>query len=78
MSIIPELRVLPVAEELHTVHLSLPELAKRLNVKESTIYAWRHKQYGPPAMQLGRQLRWRLSDVVAWENAQIEAPRNTK
>lgn len=65
-------------DELHTVHLMLPALASRLNVKESTIYAWRNRGYGPPAMLLGKHLRWRLSDVIAWEQSQLESPQHSK
>ncbi|WIV43047.1 helix-turn-helix transcriptional regulator [Glutamicibacter nicotianae] len=83
MSAAPQLRALPVEklhtiDELQTVHLALPELASRLNVRPSTIHAWRSKGYGPPAMLLGKHLRWKLSDVIAWEQAQLESPQHSK
>ncbi|WP_425547795.1 helix-turn-helix transcriptional regulator [Actinocorallia longicatena] len=47
----------------------MQQLADRLGVKEQTIYAWNHKRSGPRFMKIGRLPRYRLSDVVAWENS---------
>jgi excisionase family DNA binding protein len=46
--------------------LSAPELAAYLGVPVSTIHYWRGKQQGPPAFKLGKQLRFRASDVAMW------------
>ena len=44
--------------------LSAPELAAYLGVPVSTIHYWRGKEQGPPAFKLGKQLRFRASDVA--------------
>lgn len=46
--------------------LSAIELAAYLGVPVSTIHYWRGKQQGPPAFKLGKQLRFRATDVVRW------------
>jgi excisionase family DNA binding protein len=45
---------------------SATELAAYLGVPVSTIHYWRGKQQGPPAFKLGKQLRFRATDVVRW------------
>ncbi|WP_280245139.1 helix-turn-helix transcriptional regulator [Nocardia abscessus] len=54
--------------------LTREELAARLKVPVKTLAAWaaRSPQKGPRYAQIGRYCRYRLSDVVAWENAQFE------
>lgn len=32
----------------------------------STLYAWRHRRLGPPAIRVGRHLRYRPEDVEQW------------
>ncbi|MFG1963667.1 helix-turn-helix transcriptional regulator [Nonomuraea sp. NPDC049028] len=49
-------------------HLTIEELAKRLRVPVKTIYNWNHLGTGPKRMQFGRTVRYKLSDVVAWES----------
>jgi excisionase family DNA binding protein len=45
---------------------STEELAQFLGVPLKTIYAWRHRNLGPPAYRLGKHLRFRREDVEAW------------
>jgi len=42
------------------------ELADYLGRPVATLYAWRYRGLGPPAILMGRELRYRESDVVAW------------
>jgi excisionase family DNA binding protein len=51
-----------------TEHLiTLKDVAARLNVPVGTLYQWRHEgKPMPPAVKLGRSLRFRPSDVQAW------------
>ena len=42
-------------------------LADRWNVPVQTIYGLRYRGDSPPAIRVGRELRWRLEDVEAWE-----------
>ena len=54
-------------------HLSIKDLAQREGVAVQTIKAWRVNGYGPKAMKINNKfVRFRLSDVVAWEDSLIE------
>ena len=48
--------------------LSAPEVAEKLGVKLGTVYSWRKRKIGPPAVRLGdtRTLRYRESDIDKW------------
>ncbi|OZB80503.1 MAG: hypothetical protein B7X41_17820 [Microbacterium sp. 14-71-5] len=52
--------------------LSIEDVAAQLGVPVKTIYYWRtlHPEYGPPAIKVGKYLRWRPADVEAWIDAQ--------
>jgi excisionase family DNA binding protein len=52
--------------------LSIGELAKYLGVPVATLYAWRYRGEGPPGFRVGRHLRYRWSDVLAWIERKIE------
>lgn len=46
--------------------LTVQEVADLLQVPPKTIYTWRYKGVGPPALPIGRYLRFRAEDVAAW------------
>lgn len=46
--------------------LSASELADYLGVPVSTIHYWRGKGQGPPALKVGKRLRFRTADVADW------------
>lgn len=46
--------------------LSPDELVELLGIPKRTIYNWRLRGEGPPAVRVGRHLRYRPSDVEAW------------
>ena len=46
--------------------LSLADVAEFLGVPPATVYAWRYRREGPPALKIGRHLRFRLEEVEAW------------
>jgi predicted DNA-binding transcriptional regulator AlpA len=50
-------------------HLTISDLAEREDVPEGTVYQWNSKGTGPRYMKIGRHVRYRLSDVVTWENS---------
>lgn len=54
-------------------HLSMSDLAEREGVPLQTVRVWRTKGYGPRGMTVGRHVRYRLSEVIAWEDALVEA-----
>lgn len=53
-------------------HLSPQDLADRVGVPLQTIYGWRVYQKGPRAMRIGKYVRYRLEDVLAWEESQLD------
>jgi predicted DNA-binding transcriptional regulator AlpA len=46
--------------------LSTEDVARILVVPVNTLYCWRYKGTGPKAYRVGKHLRYRLSDVIAW------------
>lgn len=62
-----------VAKEATAVHMGGRDLSNRLQVPEQTLAVWRMKGYGPAFFKVGRHVRYRLSDVLAWEQEQLEA-----
>jgi predicted DNA-binding transcriptional regulator AlpA len=59
--------------ELAQKHLSPQELAEREDVSVETVYHWNKTRTGPRFMKLGRHVRYRMSDVLAWEEARTVA-----
>ena len=35
-----------------------------------TVYGWQKTDYGPPAIKVGKHLRWRPEGVMAWAKEQ--------
>ncbi len=46
--------------------LTSEELAGLLKVPVATLYRWRYQGTGPTAIRVGRHLRYRRRDVIAW------------
>jgi excisionase family DNA binding protein len=46
--------------------LTAEEVARLLRVPKATLYAWRYQSKGPPAVRVGRHLRYRPGDVEEW------------
>lgn len=63
-------------EKARPGHLSPQDVADREGVPLSTVYQWRSRGGGPPGFRVGRHVRFRLADVVAWEESQIAADRS--
>lgn len=51
--------------------ITRPELAERLRVQVSTLASWAKNGIGPRYARFGKYARYRLSDVIAWEEAQL-------
>jgi predicted DNA-binding transcriptional regulator AlpA len=60
-----------------TRHLSPADLAEREGVPLETVYGWNKTRTGPPFMKVGRHVRYRLADVIAWENSRTIASGRT-
>lgn len=63
-------------DQKNEVHLSNGDLARRLQMPEQTLAIWRMKGYGPRYFKAGRYVRYRLVDVLAWEQDQIDKEEN--
>ena len=46
--------------------VSADEVARRLDIPKTTLYAWRYKGVGPHGHRVGKHLRYRWSEVVEW------------
>jgi predicted DNA-binding transcriptional regulator AlpA len=55
--------------------LSRQDLADRYGLLVKTLAQWASKGTGPPYARMGRHVRYRLSDVTAWETARVEDVR---
>jgi excisionase family DNA binding protein len=52
--------------------LSAKEVAEWLGVPLATLYQWRHRNIGPHGVRVGRHLRYRETDCLAWFEQQAE------
>jgi predicted DNA-binding transcriptional regulator AlpA len=50
------------------------DVADFLGVPVSTLYRWRYRRTGPRACRVGRYLRYRSADVLAWVEQQVTCP----
>jgi predicted DNA-binding transcriptional regulator AlpA len=42
------------------------EAARFLSMSFRTLQSWRSERKGPPYLKLGRSIRYRMSDLLAW------------
>lgn len=52
--------------------LSRQEVADRYGVPVQTVSAWKQRGYGPRSFRVGKYTRYRLADVIEWEEAQLD------
>jgi excisionase family DNA binding protein len=50
-------------------HLTITDLAEREGVPVTTVYQWNSRGDGPRYMRIGRHVRYKLADVIAWEES---------
>lgn len=48
---------------------TVEDVSEYLAVPVRTVYAWRSAGTGPPGRRVGKRLRYRAQDVVAWVDA---------
>lgn len=53
------------------IWLTRKELSKRAKIPVATLAQWASQRKGPKYALFGRHARYRLSDVIAWEEAQF-------
>jgi predicted DNA-binding transcriptional regulator AlpA len=54
-------------------HLSPEDLAEREGVPLPTVYNWNYRGGGPKFMKIGKHVRYRLADVIEWEQSRLVA-----
>ncbi|WP_405180759.1 helix-turn-helix domain-containing protein [Nocardia sp. NBC_01377] len=54
------------------VWLSTSDVAQRLQIPPKTLAAWASAGRGPRFARMGRYRRYRLSDLLAWEQEQLD------
>jgi len=47
--------------------LTTEEVAALLKIAPATLVDWRHEQRGPRYYKMGREVRYKVSDVIEWE-----------
>lgn len=52
--------------------LTNEEVAALLKIAPATLVDWRHDQRGPRYYKMGREVRYKLVDVVEWEQQALE------
>ena len=57
--------------------LTMEELCDRLACTPATIHALRYRGEGPPAVRIGRSLKFDEADVAAWIDSRRERPKAT-
>ena len=60
-------------EEPDPIWITRPELSRRTKIPVATLAQWASKGNGPAYARFGRHCRYRLSDVIAWEQQQMHA-----
>lgn len=56
--------------------MTAEEAAEYLRVPIRTLYDWRLKKTGPPALRVGKFLRFREVDLEGWISERLDAERN--
>ena len=60
------------ATDANGAHLTPRQLAEREGVPVQIVYVWNMNGTGPRIMRIGRHVRYRLADVIEWEEAQLD------
>ncbi|MBT2748261.1 helix-turn-helix domain-containing protein [Lysobacter sp. ISL-50] len=61
---------------MSSTHLSTEQLAARWDVTVDTIERWRSEGIGPRFLKVTRAIRYRLSDVEAFEEVSVRSPQD--
>ena len=51
--------------------LTPTDIAERYEIPKQTVAVWRSKGLGPRYFKAGRHVRYRLADVLAWEESSL-------
>jgi excisionase family DNA binding protein len=53
-------------------HLTTEELAGRLRIPAETVKRWRKTGDGPRFIRVGKHVRYRETDIEAWEKTRLQ------
>ena len=59
-------------EQTIEAHLTARQLAEREGVPLQTVYIWNTNGTGPRRMKIGKHVRYRMADVLEWEESQLD------
>jgi predicted DNA-binding transcriptional regulator AlpA len=59
------------AEDSQVVFLTEKQAARLLSISHRTMQAWRRSGLGPPFIKLGRAVRYRRGDLIAWADGNM-------
>ncbi|MFF3227253.1 helix-turn-helix domain-containing protein [Nocardia suismassiliense] len=54
------------------IWLSTEDVARRLKIRPKTLAAWAAARRGPRFARMGRYRRYRLADLLCWEQNQLD------
>jgi predicted DNA-binding transcriptional regulator AlpA len=54
---------------------SVDDLADRYGVSPATVHQWLYKGTAPRSLKIGKYRRFRLADVLSWEESLASAPQ---
>ncbi len=52
--------------------LSSRDLAERWNLSVRTVDRWRYVDFGPPFLKIGKTIRYRLEDIIEFEQLAVK------
>jgi predicted DNA-binding transcriptional regulator AlpA len=52
--------------------LRTEDVAALLKIAPATLVDWRHDQRGPRYYKMGREIRYKLNDIVEWERQALQ------
>ena len=58
--------------------LSTNDLAKRWNLRSGTLSRWRQYGTGPAFLKFGKVVRYRIEDVIEYEQRSLQIPPSTE
>lgn len=64
--------------KLPRVLMTPDEVASILQISKGTLLNWSYRNYGPPRLKIGGQLRYPYDELIAWIDAQTEREGDTK
>jgi hypothetical protein len=62
-----------MSDRIDASHMNEAAVASRLGITVRGLQGWRLRGRGPRFLKVGRFVRYRLADVICWEEAQVRS-----